>query len=218
MASKTKAVESVPEALERTYRALFDASPDVILVQDETGKVMDINPRAAQITGYAPKQLRRMNVPRDLVVPEDAGKARRMLDEVRDGRVRQYEIRWRTKDARVVEFDVISVPLLMPGQERAWTFCSLRDVTGRRETERELRESEKRLNQILATLPVGLAVTDRAGDIVMVNVMMKRIWARSSTRAPSDGSRAKATGTMEGGESKRRNGPRRKPCATDGRA
>jgi signal transduction histidine kinase len=32
------------------------------------------------------------------------------------------------------------------------------------------------LQQVLATMPVGVAVTDRAGDIVLVNAASKRIW------------------------------------------
>jgi two-component system sensor histidine kinase UhpB len=39
-----------------------------------------------------------------------------------------------------------------------------------------LRESQQRLRQVLATLPVGVAVIDRAGDIVLANEASRRIW------------------------------------------
>jgi signal transduction histidine kinase len=38
------------------------------------------------------------------------------------------------------------------------------------------RESEQLLQQVLATMPVGVAVADRAGDIVLANAASKRIW------------------------------------------
>jgi signal transduction histidine kinase len=37
-------------------------------------------------------------------------------------------------------------------------------------------ESEQLLQQVLATMPVGVAVADRAGDIVLANAASKRIW------------------------------------------
>ena len=38
------------------------------------------------------------------------------------------------------------------------------------------RESQRLLQLVLATLPVGVAVTDRAGDIILSNAASKRIW------------------------------------------
>ncbi len=177
MAAATKTgIKSGSTELGRVYRALFEVSHDVIVLTDETGHIRDVNPRGSQLTGYSNAELRRMNAPRELVVPEDSERVAQMLAEARRGHVRQYEVRWRTKDRRTNEFDVITVRLPLPGQKNAWTFCSLRDATQRKHDERELRENEKRLQQIIATLPVGLAVTDNAGDIVRINAAMKRIW------------------------------------------
>jgi PAS domain S-box-containing protein len=50
------------------------------------------------------------------------------------------------------------------------------DITERVEAEEALRESEQLLQLVLATLPVGVVVTDRMGDIVLVNAASKRIW------------------------------------------
>jgi two-component system sensor histidine kinase UhpB len=174
-ATKT-AFKSGPEVLTRLYRTIFEASHDVLVVQDERGQIIDINPRAAQITGYDLSMLHLMNVPDDLAFAEDSAKIRQILADVRDGHAKQYQIRWRAKDGHIIEFDGISVPISIPGQAFPWTYCSLRDVTRRNAIERDLRESEKRLQQIIATLPVGLAVTDRAGDITMTNRMLKYIW------------------------------------------
>jgi PAS domain S-box-containing protein len=51
-----------------------------------------------------------------------------------------------------------------------------KEIDERRLTEEALRESEQRLQSVLATLPVGVAVTDLAGDILLVNAASKRIW------------------------------------------
>jgi PAS domain S-box-containing protein len=51
-----------------------------------------------------------------------------------------------------------------------------RDITERKRAEEAVRESQQLLHLVLATLPVGVAVTDRAGDIVLANAATKRIW------------------------------------------
>jgi PAS domain S-box-containing protein len=50
------------------------------------------------------------------------------------------------------------------------------DITERKRAEEAVRESRQLLHQVLATLPVGVAVTDRAGNIVLANEASKSIW------------------------------------------
>jgi len=50
------------------------------------------------------------------------------------------------------------------------------DITERKSAEEAVRDSRQLLDLVLATLPVGVAVTDRAGDIVLANEASKRIW------------------------------------------
>lgn len=46
----------------------------------------------------------------------------------------------------------------------------------RHRIEAAVRESQQLLNQVLAALPVGVVVTDLAGDIVLTNATSKHIW------------------------------------------
>jgi PAS domain S-box-containing protein len=55
-------------------------------------------------------------------------------------------------------------------------FGTVQDITERKRAEEELRESQQLLRLVLATLPVGVAVTNQSGDIVLVNSASKRIW------------------------------------------
>jgi signal transduction histidine kinase len=46
----------------------------------------------------------------------------------------------------------------------------------RERTEKELRNSQQLLDQVLATLPVGVAVTNLHGDVILTNDAVKRVW------------------------------------------
>ena len=55
-------------------------------------------------------------------------------------------------------------------------FGIVQDVTERRRVETALRESHRLMELVLATLPVGVAVTDRAGDIILTNEALRQMW------------------------------------------
>jgi C4-dicarboxylate-specific signal transduction histidine kinase len=59
-----------------------------------------------------------------------------------------------------------------------------RDITGRKQSEEAVRESQQMLQQVLATLPVGVAVTNQAGDIVLANPAAKHIWGDMVVTGP----------------------------------
>jgi len=67
------------------------------------------------------------------------------------------------------------------------------DITERVEAEEALRENQQLLQLVLATLPVGVSVTDRDGNILLTNAASKRIWGDTivsgrERRAQSKGS------------------------------
>jgi PAS domain S-box-containing protein len=85
---------------------------------------------------------------------------------------------------RLIIFAAIGVTLgLLTASQRRIT-ASLRqtneslqaEIAERKQAEEAVRESQQLLHLVLATLPVGVAVTDRAGDILLANAASKRIW------------------------------------------
>jgi PAS domain S-box-containing protein len=53
------------------------------------------------------------------------------------------------------------------------------DITDRKHAEEGLRQSEQLLRLVLDALPVGVAVVDRSGDIILSNPASRRIWSGS---------------------------------------
>ena len=52
------------------------------------------------------------------------------------------------------------------------------DITDRKRAEEHVAASERLLRVVLETLPVGVAVADLQGDMILNNPMSKRIWGR----------------------------------------
>src|SRR5947208_11136762 len=83
---------------------LFKLSRDVILSLDRIGKILCINHRGVELSGYSESELRGANIFELLLVPEDREFAREMLADLLKGETREYQVRWRTKDDGIVHF------------------------------------------------------------------------------------------------------------------
>src|SRR5207248_1008541 len=125
--------------------------------------------RGVQLSGYSETELRGANVFELLLFPEDRQIARAMLADVLAGEAREYEVRWKTKNGRIVHFDGATVPRLSDAGEFLSTLCTLRDVTERKCAEERLRKSEEKYRDLIEISPDAIYVVDADGVCVLGN-------------------------------------------------
>jgi PAS domain S-box-containing protein len=132
--TERKKVERALRESEERYRDLFESSYDVIVLSDASNRIIDINPRGVELTGYARSELLRMDILRDLVFPVDREMIRKVLEQVANGEERIYEVRWRTKEGRIIWFEGASTASLSPHGKPVFR-CTLRNITNRKKAE-----------------------------------------------------------------------------------
>ncbi len=120
---------------ERRFRALFEASPDAIFVEDSEGNVLDVNPAAEALQGIPRERLVGMNVTE--LVP------RKGVDEVLDrhrqlvaGEVAMVEGYTYAADGRVIPVEVRSSAFEFAGEPVV--LLHVHDITERRQREQRL--------------------------------------------------------------------------------
>jgi PAS domain S-box-containing protein len=141
---RTAAAEYYLES-EANYRALVDTLRAAVISVDPSGRVVLWNPQAEAIFGHnygevAGKPLM------DLIVP--AGDGRRALQDLleqRPGRYVSLALRRKNGD----EFPVEALVFEGSGAGTMWTNWVIRDVSGHRQIEEELRKRELRIRQAL---------------------------------------------------------------------
>src|SRR5213592_1179023 len=158
-----------PNDDESAAKYLFKLSHDVILSLDRVGNILCINQRGVQLSGYSETELRGANVFELLLFPEDRQIARAMLADVLAGEAREYEVRWKTKNGRIVHFDGATVQRLSDAGEFLSTLCTLRDVTERKCAEERLRKSEEKYRDLIEISPDAIYVVDATGICVLGN-------------------------------------------------
>jgi PAS domain S-box-containing protein len=148
---------------------LFKLSRDVILSLDRNGNILCINQRGVQLSGYSELELRGASIFELLLLPEEQQAARQLLADLVEGRAREYQLRWRTKDGAIVHLDGVSVPRLSDSGEFLSTLCTLRDVTERKSAEEKLRKSEEKYRDLIEISPDAIYVVDANGICVLGN-------------------------------------------------
>src|SRR5882724_5433243 len=154
---------------ESAAKYLFKLSRDVILSLDRSGKILCINRRGVQLSGYLETELRGTNISERLLLPEDRKGIDQILDDLAHGNAREYEIRWKTKSGEIIHFDGVSVPRLSENGEFLSTLCTLRDVTERKYAEEKLRKSEEKYRDLIEISPDAIYVVDANGVCVLGN-------------------------------------------------
>jgi two-component system CheB/CheR fusion protein len=129
-------------AAEARYRRLFESARDGIVIIDEpTGEILDINPYAEQLFGYPRRELLGRKL-WDTEPARDTPRLRAMLEQTRDQGAHQLsEATFRTKDSRAIQTEIIA-NLYHEGERRAIQL-NIRDLTERRKFERELQNTQK---------------------------------------------------------------------------
>jgi PAS domain S-box-containing protein len=154
---------------ESAAKYLFKLSRDVILSLDRSGNILCINRSGVQLSGYSETELRGANISERLLLPEDRTAVDQILYDLVQGKTREYEVRWRTKDGAIVHFDGVSVPRLSENGEFLSTLCTLRDITERKCAEEKLRKSEEKYRDLIEISPDAIYVVDANGVCVLGN-------------------------------------------------
>ena len=159
--------QQMAEALQKSeqrFRALIENSQDAIILLAADGTILYDSPSLFRILGYAPEE-RLGRKAYDFVCPEDRRKLEQSFFELvpRTGAVDSYEARYLHKDGTPLAVEVVRTNLLHDPAVQA-VVINFRDITKRRQAEKELRENEAKLSLALHASQMGVWELDIAGD------------------------------------------------------
>jgi PAS domain S-box-containing protein len=140
------AAEEALRASESSYRAIIEASEDAIYVHDlDTGAIVDVNPKACEVLGYARDEMLKLDVGRlcSGVPPYTGEEAARLIDRARQGERVCVEWHRRNRDGSLHWDEVWLKRINLGGVVRIVAIT--REITERKVREQALARSEDRL-------------------------------------------------------------------------
>lgn len=188
---KEKAGEALQDS-EKRYRRLFESAKDGILILDaDTGKVVDVNPFLLQLLGYAyealcGKHIWELGVFKDIAASKDAFQA---LQE--NEYIRYEDLPLETKEGQAIAVEFVSNVYLV--DHRKVIQCNIRDITAQKRAKAE----RTRLMAAIEQVGEGIFVTDAQGTIQFVNPAFKRMTGYSGEEAVGQNLRILESGEQD---------------------
>ena len=150
-----KREENALRESEEKFRSYIDNAPDGVFIADETGRYIEVNRAACEITGYSEAELLKMHIP-DLLQEFERQKGIQHFQEVHQKGLARGDIGFVTKSGENRFWHVVAIKL---SDTRFLGFA--KDITDRKQAEESLRESEERFKALHNASFGGIAIHDK---------------------------------------------------------
>jgi PAS domain S-box-containing protein len=175
----SKRAEHALETSETRYRRLFEASRDGILILDaDTGKIVDVNPFLMELTGYSHEEFLGKHL-WEIGPFKDVAASKVSFAELQTREYVRYEgLPLEARDGRTIDVEFVS-NVYRVGDLNVIQ-CNIRDITARKITEKQAEDELRFSNLILSTQKEsaidGILVVDVNGKTISFNRRFTDIW------------------------------------------
>ncbi len=168
--------EALLRASEIRYRRLFEAARDGIFILDaETGIILDANPFMTDLLGYSHEEYLAKHV-WEVGAFSDLIANRTAFEKLRQDRYIRYDdLPLKRKDGRLVDVEFVSN--VYPADGHDTIQCNIRDITGRKLTEKKLFQAQKMAAVGILTGGVAHNINNLL-SVIVGNVELLRTRAR----------------------------------------
>lgn len=149
--------------------AIVESSDDAIISKNLDGVIMTWNAGAERIFGYKAEETVGKPVT-ILIPPERIDEEPYILSRIRKGeKVDHYETVRRRKDGSLVDISLTVSPIRDGAGRIVGASKISRDISERKRAHAQLKDSERRLQELLRAIPAAIYTTDARGKITYFN-------------------------------------------------
>ncbi len=142
---------------EDKFRKIFeDHSAVKLLIDPDSGDIIDANNAAAVYYGWSREELKRMKVQQLNTLPPE--EVKKEMEKVISQKRIQFEFKHRRKDGSIRDVEVFSSKIKIGNKNVLHSI--VHDITNRKKVESALKESEEIFNQFLTNSPVFVYIKD----------------------------------------------------------
>jgi len=169
-------------------QVVFDGVLDGIALFDETGKVVRVNKRIMDVSGFAEEEIVGHHFDDlKMFTPESSAKVRSVVKGSLSGQdVGHFELEICTKSGAALSLET-RITLLERGGETVGAIAVLRDITYRKQAESELCRQERYFRSLIESTSDAIAVIDRDGRAKYQSPSCERILGYESQETDGKG-------------------------------
>ena len=165
--TEKKHAENALRESEKRYRKIFNNKHVAMLVIDpETGSIIDANPSATTLYGWSRPELTKMNIKEINTLPwDDLSSA---MQKTKNEKNKLFNFEHRLKDGSIRDMEVTSAPIEFDG--KTYLFSIIHDITERKKAEIALHENVSKYRMLFDNAVDAIFVADPdTGILVDVN-------------------------------------------------
>ena len=165
--SERKRIEGELRESEERYRTIFEQAADsILLIDPDTGMLVDFNERAYENLGYSREEFGKLSIT-DFEVIESPREVESHIEQILEKGADNFETKHRTKSGEIRNIRVSSRVISIQGKKLIQSIW--RDVTAEKHAEATLRESEERYRTLFQGAQEGIGIVAPSETITFVN-------------------------------------------------
>jgi len=163
---------------EKRMKGIFESIPSPIVVYNTEGHPLYVNPAFITLFLWSLDELKGRRIE---FVPDDQKDltARKIGEVYKTGNVVKYETKRLTKQGHVVDVIVSGAFVTGPDGKPMEMVAILTDITGLKQAEEALRESEEKYRTVLESNPDPVVFYDMEGRVIYLNPAFTRVFGWS---------------------------------------
>ena len=164
-----RAADALAES-EQRLAATYEHAAIAISEVDQHGRLLRVNETTCAITGYAREELLGRSI-FDVTHPDDRDPDVELFRRHATAAGNRYAVEKRLirKDGRVIWVAVASSAVRDAFDKFLYGIRVMQDITGRRQAQEDLRNSERQFRELLEALPAAVYTTDAEGQLTFYN-------------------------------------------------
>jgi PAS domain S-box-containing protein len=163
-----KLAEGALRESEERYHTVLEATPDPVVVYDQDGQSIYINPAFTRVFGWTLEE--RLGKKLDYVPEENWPETEIMIEKIKIGeRFSGIESRRYNKRGDILDVSISAATYVNRKGKPAGSVHILRDISDQKLVEDALRESEERYRTVLDASPDPIVVYDMKGKCIYIN-------------------------------------------------
>lgn len=162
---------------------MLNTAPVVILIHDDSGRILFANTLASELHGYTPEEFLKLNL-LDLVAPESTDKIAARIDSINTSGRGFFEVDHLTRSGKRIPLEVSVKRVEWEGRTAMLSMAT--DVSERRKWVKDLidekekaEESELKFRNAFNNAGIGMCLTGLDGKLLKTNKVLSDIWGYS---------------------------------------